>query len=109
MNTPDPIDAYVEMIKEAGRLAHRSWRVSDYDYLETSRGVAFTCVLNVDATKVADVEHRGDGGEAQISWTKEARADGTAERFRAEAESLFPTAHEYEGIMVEALIDRQRL
>ena len=109
MNTPDPIDAYVTLIKEAGRLAHRSWRISDYEYLETSRGVAFTCVLNVDATKVANVEHRGDGGEAQISWTKEARADGTDTRFLAEAEELFPTATECEGIMIEALIDRQRL
>ena len=109
MKPYDPIDAYVELIKEAGRLAHRSWRISDYQALETSRGIAFTCVLNVDATKVADVEHRGDGGDAQISWTKEARADGTVERFLAEAEALFPTAYEHEGIMIEALIDRQRL
>lgn len=109
MTPDDPMDAYVELIKEAGRLAHRSWRISDYEYLETSRGIAFTCVLNVDATKVADVEHRGDGGDAHVSWTKQARADGTAERFLAEAQALFPTAHEHEGIMVEALIDRQRL
>lgn len=109
MNTPDPIDAYIALIKKAGRLAHRSWRISDYEYLETSRGVAFTCVLNVDAEKVATVEHRGDGGDVRIDWTKEARANGTVERFRAEAEELFPTASECEGIMIEALIDRQSL
>lgn len=107
MNTPDPIDAYVALIKEAGRRAHRSWRISDYEYLETSRGVAFTCVLKVNAENVAAVEHRGDGGDVRIDWTKKARADGTAERFRAEAEELFPTATECEGIMIEALIDRE--
>ena len=100
---------YTARLKEAGRLAHTSWSIKDYQAHETRNGVAFVCTLHVAGVKVADVQQDGNGGATSLYWTQAAREDGTKERFEAEAETLLPGDIEADATLVEALLTRQGL
>ena len=100
---------YSAKLREAGRLAHPSWKIVDYQNMETRNGIAFSCKVTANGRVVADVEQGGNGGATVLYWTQEARADGTEQRFSAEAATLFPGAFEADGDLVEALLSRQGL
>jgi hypothetical protein len=105
----DAMTDHTAMLKEGGRLAHASWKLEGYAAIETRDGVAFSCRLTAAGREVAFVEQGGNGGATEISWTPEARADGTTARFEGEAASLFPGDAEADGTLVEALLTRQGL
>jgi len=105
----DAMADYSARLAEAGRLAHHSWKIEGYAAIETRNGVAFSCRLTVAGREVAFVEQGGNGGVTELSWTPEARADGSQARFEAEAGSLFPGDAEADGTLVEALLGRQGL
>jgi len=100
---------YTAKYKEAGRMAHTSWTIAHYQTLETRRGVAFTCQLTVNGAVVADIEQGGSGGATTLYWTPQAQADGTEQRFLAEAATLFPGSYEADGDLIEGLLSRQGL
>jgi hypothetical protein len=100
----DAMADYTAKLAEAGRRIHPSWGVTGYKAFETRDGVAFSCTLTANGGAVADVEQGGHGGPTDLYWTTAARADGTMDRFLAEAASVFPDDQESDATAVEALL-----
>jgi hypothetical protein len=100
---------YTALFKEAARKVHPSWAITNYQAMETRNGMAFSCQLTANGNVVADVEQGGNGGATLLYWMKEARTDGTEQRFLAEADALFPGRFEVDGDLIEALLTKAGL
>ena len=89
---------YSAKLREAGRLAHPSWKIVDYQNMETRNGIAFSCKVTANGRVVADVEQGGNG--VSVPPQRRAGADVPSEgRRRAEHG---PTAEEAtEGVAEE--------
>jgi len=110
VSTPaDPMAEYSAAITEAARRLHPSWGVRAYRDFETRNGIAFRCELTANGRVVAEVDQQGNGGATEIIWSATARADGTAERFNAEAAAIFPGEFEADSTALEALLSRAGL